>query len=59
MESFSFLLQEKFREETCSVPTKEHMKVAEEEEQREERSLEVSTWVRITQSNTSFGARRR
>ncbi|CAF98067.1 unnamed protein product [Tetraodon nigroviridis] len=37
------LLKEKFREETRSVPTKEHMKVAEEEENSEERSLEVST----------------
>lgn len=32
-----FLLQEKFREETGSAPTKEHMKVAEEEEQEGKR----------------------
>lgn len=28
------------------------MKVAEEEERRGERTLEVSTWVRITEANT-------
>lgn len=47
-----FLLREKFREETRSVPTKEHMKVAEEEGQSEERSLEESTWVRRSEPNT-------
>lgn len=54
-ESFSFLLQEKFLEEAYSAPQrKEDMEVV--ERGKAERSQEVSTWVRITESDSRRGS---